>query len=196
MVLVGFSLGGAQALQLAALLGQQVDRIDLIAPAAPLQLGQFLPAMAGGPLFALARRHPGLFGLVCRVQGLIARTAPGLLARLLFADARGGDAELARNPAFRGLLAMVLRQTFADGWRSYQAEIVSYVGDWQAVLDRITRPVTIWQGDQDNWVPPQMAQALAERLPGQARLELLPGLSHYSALQWYLQRFSPGGSLP
>ena len=45
--LVGFSLGGAAALRLAPLLGEQVARIDLIAPAAPLSLGDFLPDKIG-----------------------------------------------------------------------------------------------------------------------------------------------------
>ena len=194
--LLGFSLGGATALRLAPLLGEQVLRIDLIAPAAPLSLGEFLPQMAGGAVFGMARDHPRLFALLCRVQGLAARFAPALLVRALLADTRGGDAALARDPAFRRLLGAVLRQTFAAGGTAYRAEIADYVSDWERVLDRVTQPVTIWQGDQDNWVPPQMARALAARLPRAARLELLPGLSHYSALKWYLDQFSPGDSQP
>lgn len=189
--LVGFSLGGAAALRLAPLLGEQVARIDLIAPAAPLSLGEFLPDMAGGALFGTARDRPVLFALVCRVQALAARLAPALLA-----DTRGGDAALARDPAFRALLAAILRQTFAAGGTAYRAEIADYVSDWERALDQVSLPVTIWQGDQDNWVPPPMARALATRLPAGAQLELLPGLSHYSALQWYLGQFSPGDSRP
>lgn len=194
--LVGFSLGGAAALRLAPLLGEQVARIDLIAPAAPLSLGEFLPDMAGGAMFGTARDRPGLFALVCRVQALAARLAPALLVKALLADTRGGDAALARDPAFRALLAAILRQTFAAGGTAYRAEIADYVSDWERALDQVSLPVTIWQGDQDNWVPPPMARALATRLPAGAQLELLPGLSHYSALQWYLGQFSPGDSRP
>jgi len=194
--LIGFSLGAAAALRLAPLLGKHVTRIDLIAPAAPLSLGDFLPDMAGGALFGMARDRPGLFGLVCRVQGLAARLAPALLVKALLADTRGGDAELARQLEFRALLAAILRQTFANGSGAYRAEIAGYVSDWASALDAVTQRVTIWQGDQDNWVPPAMAQALAARLPGPVRLELLPGLSHYSALQNFLTRFSPGDSRP
>jgi pimeloyl-ACP methyl ester carboxylesterase len=194
--LVGFSLGGAAALRLAPLVGEQVFRIDLIAPAAPLSLGEFLPDMAGGALFGTARDRPGLFVLVCRVQALAARLAPALLVKALLADTRGGDAELARKPEFRALLVAILRQTFATGGSAYRAEIADYVSDWEHELAAVTQPVTVWQGDQDNWVPPAMAQALAARLPGPARLELLPGLSHYSALQNFLTRFSPGDSRP
>ena len=49
----------------------------------------------------------------------------------------------------------------------------------------------------DHYVKPddEMAKALAARLPAGGQLHVLPGLSHYSALQWYLGRFSPGDSL-
>lgn len=194
--LIGFSLGGAAALRLAPLLGAQVARIDLIAPAAPLSLGYFLPDMAGGALFSAARDRPGLFALLCRAQGLVARLAPALLVKALLADTHGGDTELARQPQFRALLAAILCQTFASGGDAYRAEIAVYVSDWDQELAAVTQPVTIWQGDQDNWVPPAMAQALAVRLQDNARLELLPGLSHYSALQSFLTRFSPGDSPP
>lgn len=194
--LIGFSLGGAAALRLAPLLGAQVTQIDLIAPAAPLSLGDFLPDMAGGALFGMARDRPALFALACRMQSLAARLAPALLVKALLVDTRGGDAELSREPEFRALLAAILRQTFASGSGAYRAEIAGYVGDWLSALDAVTQPVTIWQGDQDNWVPPPMARALAARLPAGAQLELLPGLSHYSALQWYLGQFSPGDSRP
>lgn len=193
--LVGFSLGGAAALRLAPLLANRVTRIDLIAPAAPLSLGNFLSDMAGGTLFATARDRPRLFALLCRFQTLAARISPALLVKALLADTRGEDVPLTSEPGFRVLLGAILRQTFASGNAAYRAEIAAYVDDWQQELNQVTQPVTIWQGDQDNWVPPDMAIALAERLEG-ARLELLPGLSHYSALRWYLTRFSPSDSQP
>lgn len=184
------------ALRLAGHLGDRVAGIDLIAPAAPLTLGNFLPDMAGGALFTLARDHPRLFAMTTRGQALAAKFVPGLLVKALLGDTRGGDVELARDPAFRALLCAILRETFVEGGNGYRAEIAGYVGDWLSALDAVTQPVTIWQGDQDNWVPPPMARALAARLPAGAQLELLPGLSHYSALQWYLGQFSPGDSRP
>ena len=45
LVLVGFSLGACAALQTAPLLGARVAALHLVSPAAPLQLGDFLPDM-------------------------------------------------------------------------------------------------------------------------------------------------------
>ena len=45
---VGFSLGAMTALKLTALYPDAVERLTLIAPAAPLELGEFLPKWRGG----------------------------------------------------------------------------------------------------------------------------------------------------
>ena len=47
--LVGFSIGAMVALRLAASRPDKVGKVTLISPAAPLNLGDFLPAMAGKP---------------------------------------------------------------------------------------------------------------------------------------------------
>lgn len=192
--LVGFSLGGAIAFDLARVLGSQVHRIDLVAPAAPLFLGSFLGEMAGGPLFRLARDHPQIFAIAAAVQGWTARWAPDLLAKALLADVRGEDRALAADPAFRDVLRRALKDTFALGSTAYRGEVREYVTGTGGDLATIAQPVFIWQGDQDNWVPPAMAKALVSALPTGASLTLLPGLSHYSALAWFLNQFSPGGS--
>lgn len=194
--LIGFSLGAAAALQIAARLGDRIAQIDLIAPAAPLSLGDLLGSMAGGPLFRLARDHPRVFAAVSSLQGGLARIAPGVLASMTLAGCQGGDQTLARDPAFRKLLGRMLAGSLGRGAKSYRSEIATYVGDWEDCLSAVTQPVEIWQGDQDNWVPPEMAKALADELSGLRALHALPGLSHYSALAWYLTRFSPSGSQP
>lgn len=192
--LVGFSLGGAIALDLAHVLQDQVQRIDLVAPAAPLSLGSFLDDMAGGPLFRLAKDRPRGFAVAALLQGWAAHWMPDLLAKALLADVRGEDRALTVSPAFRNLLRTVLKDTFASGPSAYRDEVRHYVTDRSTNLKLVTQPVSIWQGDQDNWVPPAMAEALASALPAGGSLTMLPSLSHYSALAWFLNQFSPDGS--
>ena len=73
VVLIGFSLGVPPALAVAADLGEQVTGLHLISPAAPLQLGDFLDRMAGGPLFRLALSQPWVFRQIVRVEAVLAR---------------------------------------------------------------------------------------------------------------------------
>ncbi|MFA6219695.1 MAG: alpha/beta hydrolase [Erythrobacter sp.] len=184
--LAGFSLGGAAALRVAARLGERVQSVVGIAAAAPLQLGDFLPGMAGAPVFRAAM-VPWRFALLARVHGAMARVAPGAMRSMLFAAARGEDRTLAADPQFCARIENILRQSLADDPRAYRREVPLYVADWSEDLDRVRCPVTLWQGEADDWVPPAMADALAARLPGGAQIRRLPGLSHYSTLRHYLR---------
>jgi pimeloyl-ACP methyl ester carboxylesterase len=181
--LVGFSLGAVVALEVASRIVDRDVRLDLVSPAAPLALGDFLPDMAGGAVFGLAARSPALFALLTRLQGGLARVAPGLLFGQVFAGAAGADADLARDPAFQATIRRILRNGLAAGAEGYQREVLGYVAWRPERLSDLTHPVTLWQGEADTWTPPTMARALAQALPGAPTLRTFPGLSHYSTLQ-------------
>ena len=187
LTLIGFSLGAPIALDVSRQLVDRVAHVHLILPAAPLALGDFLDAMAGGALFRLAQSRPTLFRLVARLQSLISRTTPHFVINRLFASTAGDDRALSRDPNFRQAMAAVLRAGLGLSPNGFIAEVSAYAAG-TAGLPPVTAPVTIWQGDQDNWTPPAMAKALAQALPGDVTLNLLPGCSHYSALRAALAR--------
>lgn len=187
LVLVGFSLGAAAALRVAPYLGARVQRIDLVSPAAPLALGDFLGGMAGAPVFRAALAGRGAFALLTFVQAQAARFAPQKMAAGLMAKARGADRGLAADAAFIAALAASLRHSLLTECAAYRQEILFYVADWSAEIDRVTQPVTILQGSEDDWTPPAMAHALAASLPAQPAVKMLHGLSHFSCLRAYLQ---------
>ncbi len=189
--LVGFSLGAQAALRVAPHLGARLERIDLVSPAAPLQLGDFLAGMAGAPVFraALAGRIP--FAALTFVQAQMARLAAERMAAALMAKARGSDRPLAADPQFIAALAQSLRTSLLDSRAAYLAEIRAYVADWSGELAKVHQPVAIWQGTEDDWTPPAMAQTLAAVLPGRPEVTMLPGLSHFSTLRAYLEAQPP-----
>jgi pimeloyl-ACP methyl ester carboxylesterase len=184
--LVGFSLGAAAALRVAPLLGERVSQIDLVSPAAPLQMGDFLDGMAGAPVFraAIAGRPP--FAALTFVQAQVVRIAPERMATALMAKAKGADRALAADPTFIAALAQSLRHSLLEQRDAYSAEIRAYVTDWRADLARVQQTVAIWQGGEDDWTPPAMAQALADALPGRPKVTMQAGLSHFSTLRAYL----------
>jgi pimeloyl-ACP methyl ester carboxylesterase len=185
--LVGFSLGAAAAVRVAPHLGERVERIDLVSPAAPLQLGEFLKGMAGAPVFraALAGRVP--FAALTLVQAQVARLAPEMMASALMAKARGGDRDLATDRRFIAALGQSLRHSLIDGRAGYVSEIRAYVADWRADLARVHQPVCIWQGSEDDWTPPAMAEALAAALPTRPQVTMIEGFSHFTTLRHYLE---------
>lgn len=190
--LVGFSLGAFVAIEVGLRIQDRDVSLDLVSPAAPLGLGDFLPHMAGGSVFALAARRPGLFVLLTRLQGWLALRASGALFSQIFATAAGADADLARDPAFRTAVKGILVSSLSGGARAYRRDVLGYVAWTPDRLSALTHPVTLWQGEADTWTPPTMARALADALPGAPALRTFPGLSHYSTLRVALPEIFSG----
>lgn len=118
--LVGFSIGAMAAVRIAAAFPARVGKLTLISPAAPLALGDFLPDMAGRPVFKIAMRSPFLLMGLVAAQDLIMRLAPNLLIRQLFGTA---DAELLTKPAFQTILRAGLRNGLCDHPTAYAQAI-------------------------------------------------------------------------
>ena len=68
--IVAFSLGAYRAIATAASQPEHVTRLTLISPAAPLELGDFLPHVAGRAVFR-ATRFPPLLRALTAVQAYV-----------------------------------------------------------------------------------------------------------------------------
>ncbi len=179
---IGFSLGTHAALEVSALMPRQVRSLHLVCAAAPLDAGDFLDEMAGKAVFSLAQRSPGLFQWLVKWQALLAKRAPQMLFRMLFASARGQDRERVKSPEFRALICQVLQQCFAQGASGYTRDIQQYLKPWSAKVFTCETDVCLWHGTEDNWSPFAMSAYMAERFSRKARIERMEGLSHYSCL--------------
>lgn len=180
---IGFSLGTHVALQTSRHLPGQVSSLHLVSAVAPLDRGDFLPAMAGEAVFKLARDHAGLFRLLSRFQSILARHSPGLLYRMLFASTQGADAELAQQPEFKASMQRILTECFAEGIGGYVRDIEQFLAPWPEGIFDEPSPVHLWHGSADNWSPPGMSHYLAHTMSGKAQTHWMEGLSHYSCLQ-------------
>lgn len=180
--LAGFSIGAFVACEVAERLSDRDLALDLISPAAPLGLGDFLPHMAGGPVFRLARDNPMAFRVLTWAQGLVARGAPDLLLDQLFASAAGEDAGLARSAAFRRILTAAMNQSLGQGAVGYRRDLRAYVRTPPERFAGLSASMTLWHGSADTWAPLAMSQVLAAQDPGRRQVRVLPGHSHYSTL--------------
>jgi pimeloyl-ACP methyl ester carboxylesterase len=181
--LIGFSMGSFVAMQMAHRLDAQVVKLDLVSAVAPFETGDYLDDAVGGPLFKLARSGSPLFGFVVGLQKLMARLAPSLLYSFLFAKSQGGDATLARNPAFKRAVKEILISSLGKGSAGYAREMRLVTKPWAEIVPQITVPTTLWHGSADNWSPPAMADYLASHLPNITADHRIEGGSHYSVLQ-------------
>ena len=182
VTLVGFSIGAMAAIRLAAMRPENVSRLVLISPAAPLSLGDFLPDMAGRPVFELARKAPVLLHILTGFQGLIVRISPKILINMLFAKCGPSEKELLKDAAFRDALAQGLVGSLARKPKGYLAFVSAYVADWSDVLPDVKCPVVLWHGTKDTWSPPAMSEALVDAFSEPAALNLVEDGEHYSTL--------------
>ena len=120
--------------------------------------------------------------LLVKWQALLAKRAPQMLFRMLFASAQGQDRELVKSPDFRALICQVLQQCFAQGASGYTRDIQQYLKPWSASIFASEANICLWHGTADNWSPFAMSAYLAERFSRKARLERMERLSHYSCL--------------
>lgn len=180
--LIGFSLGGSVALRVANCLMERVASLDLIAAAAPLHTGNYLPSMAGKPVFELAAKSLLGFRALTVAQGLAARLAPQTLYSALFGTASGDDRALSAQPEFKARLQGVVIESLVPGQVGYVRDVRAYVQPWLVPTFPASVRCRIWHGSADNWSPPAMADALLSSLGPHAVLNLLSGQSHYSCL--------------
>ncbi|WP_136441272.1 alpha/beta hydrolase [Pacificoceanicola onchidii] len=183
--LIGFSLGAACALRLAVLAPEKIGRVTLISAAAPLELGDFLPAMAGAPVFRLARSHARLT-MLTTIQSTLARLSPALMLKLLMKGADPADLSLYAGPD-----GAIVRRAVTEGLTHHKAvylrEVAAYVQPWARHLAYVRCPVDLHHGRADRWAPFEMAQTLTKALT-RADVTLHPhaDLGHYSTLKQVL----------
>lgn len=180
--LIGFSLGARVALEMAARLHRQVDRVTLISAAGPLDSTDHLRLMAGRAVFGMAATRPRLFDRATTLQAWAGRRYPGLLYRMLF-GAKGEAGLISAD--FQPRMTALLRDCFAQGAAGYTREVQAYVQPWSGLLARVAAPVAIWQGGTDGWTPPAMAANLHHLLPT-ARLHNIAGAGHFGTLRHVL----------
>jgi pimeloyl-ACP methyl ester carboxylesterase len=179
---VGFSIGTMVAIKVAAARPDRIAKLTLISSAAPLQLGDFLPDMAGKPVFDLAKNRPKTLKLLTKTQSLLSTIAPNFLMNQLFSKCGKLEHELLVDPKFQQVIKQGFANSFCQNSNAYINLLQSYVVDWSADISRVSCPVEIWHGDKDTWSPPAMAHALFDAFSGRAHLNIVPNAEHYSTL--------------
>lgn len=184
--LIGFSLGAMTAIKTAAQRPKSVKKITLISPAAPLELGDFLPEMAGRPVFKAAKSGDFFFKAFTASQRLGVAVTPGRIIEAMFKHSPKADIDLLLNPAFKASLIEGLKYSLGPGRADYHRAVRRYVEPWADWLLDVKCPVVLHHGTADNWAPLEMSQRLREVMRCDVRLITHEGLGHYSALHHVL----------
>ncbi|MFT5807486.1 MAG: pimeloyl-ACP methyl ester carboxylesterase [Moritella dasanensis] len=180
--IIGFSIGCHAAIETSLYLDGTVRELHLISSAAPLDAADFLNGMAGEMVFSIAMKHSTIFTLLSYWQTLLAKVAPRVLFKMLFASATGEDERLSKTADFKRYITPILINCFNTNVKGYIREIKQYVTPWKESILKCSANTYIWHGTNDNWSPVSMASYLKDNIPTYSNLELMEGLSHYTCL--------------
>lgn len=190
VAVAGFSLGAMAAVRIAARRPHMVRKLILISPAAPLQLGDFLPAMAGRQVFQAAQHGEWALRIFTTAQASFVAVAPGLVVKMMFAGSSQAEQRLLTDRRFVDAVASGLRMCLGAHQVAYRRELLAYVSSWAHVIRDVQCPTEIWSGSDDNWAPAAMAEAYKAQLGALATMNICPGLGHYSTLSRALSRLA------
>jgi len=180
---VGFSLGAMAAIKLSVKYANVVNMISLISPAAPLELGNFLPEMAGRFVFQLASRSPIQFRVLTELQKYGAILSSEIVINTMFKGSPESEILLLKDSEFKKALVSGLKESYGKNNSTYRQEIHDYVKPWAHDLAKIQCPVSIYHGEADNWTPIEMAYALQGEISSNVAVFKYPELGHFSTLR-------------
>ena len=160
MHLVGFSLGAAAALRLAALAPERTVRVTLISPIVPQAMGGALPPFVTG-------------------GGLLARLSPGMATGGMVKKITGAEPSLFADPAALNALKTALKQ--GTGSPAMARELDDWNKPWEKFLPEVRCQVSIWRGEADPFTNAKPVTALARALK-YAEVNWVPRAGHYGTL--------------
>lgn len=169
--IVGVSGGGPYALACAAALPERVEKVLLIAGAAPLSDPAVFALLSGRQRFTLARliHRPRLL----RAFVYALSRMPRLMRVIALGATLGGLSRADLKVITSAEVTEASRRLPEESWSApFGASVDGPAWDghlhghpWGFALDSIRVPVSLWYAEDDRIVPARMGRWLAERLP-------------------------------
>jgi pimeloyl-ACP methyl ester carboxylesterase len=179
----GWSGGGPHALACAALLPERVIATATIASVAPWHADglDWLNGMGQENLEEFAAAEAGEEQLLAHLEraGAAVARATGPELHAVLGDLLSEIDREALTGEFADYLAASGREGLANGVWGWFDDDIAFSRDWGFRLGAISRPVTIWQGKQDRFVPFAHGAWLADHVSG-ARKQLHDEHGHLS----------------
>ncbi len=169
-VTLGFSGGGPHALACAALLPERCAAAATVGCPSPYAAagGDWLAGMApeNAHEFMLAMQgEEALSPYLLEQAHALARIDGDRLAAAFGALLSDGD-RAALTGTFAEWLAESVRRSVSSGVAGWRDDDLAFVQAWGFDVASISRPVAVWQGDEDRMVPAAHGDWLAQRIPG------------------------------
>ena len=177
---LGVSGGGPFAAAVAAMLGDRVAALALVAPVGPM-VGcprEFAPGLVHAVCLQALPLVPGLMGLSFGALKAALAVSPQLGLRLVMARAPRPDREIIADPESMASMAGALAEGMRAGVDGAVTDMALFAAAWDVDAERILARSKLWIGLQDANVPLGPARWLASLIRN-CEVEECPGEGHF-----------------
>lgn len=177
-VTLGWSMGGPYAAACASLVPDRVRGFGLLAPV-PVGLDHAGGAERMGKAWAwlLARDDPWQMADIYTRLGLEARRNPTLAVELFSGGLSEAELAVMRRSEVQAEFVEMFVEATRQGAVGLVDDLRVEMRPWGFDVAAITRPGFVWQGDDDSFVIPEMAEEWAQTVPG-LEVRMLAGEGH------------------
>jgi pimeloyl-ACP methyl ester carboxylesterase len=183
---VGRSGGGPHALACAALLGDRVARTTVLVSLAPPDARNldWMKGMVASNVdgYSAAATDRDILIEMLRARAAEVRVNPNIMIEQLRAEMTDADKVIVDNPAMRKLLAATYREGLVNGPFGWYDDVLALGRPWQFDPARITGPVQVWHGAEDNFAPVSHSRWLARQVT-QVEIVIVPKTAHFGAIE-------------
>jgi len=194
---LGQSGGGPFALAAAVVLPDRVTRVGVASGAAPFELVPGALELLDDNDTAALALLPGDQAAAARgfahgfepLVALVRDTAAAMLAGAFHDLLSPHDRELMTNEQLATAFGVSMKEALRQGATGGGWDNVAWVGPWEVDPASVRRPVHLWYGDEDRFVPPGTAEWLRDNIPG-ADLVMRAGEGHLGFMEHTAVMFS------
>jgi pimeloyl-ACP methyl ester carboxylesterase len=198
----GISGGGPFALACAALLGERVTRVAVIAGFGPSDAPDldYFDGMSEGNIAEMRAAQEGATALTQQLERVIAEAGsdPDVIIDSIIVELPEPDQRALARADIRAVFRETIGESVRGGIRGWIDDDLAFVRPWGFDVAEIQQEVLLLQGEFDLLVPRGHMNYLSSKLPN-ARLELIPGGGHtiFDELQevvdWLIRAGRRGG---
>lgn len=188
--LLGWSSGGPPALAMAYYYPKRVRAVTVLSSYTNFgEMENACSLMGQDDMVAptLAEKTPHLFHGLVRAIGWAGRNLPSFYLGVAEAEVNEADQKVLQDKSRKSLFAESQELAFKQGADGAIRDLEMQWEAWPFSLKDIQKPVTIYQGKSDVFVPWQFAEHLHENITGSC-LQLMPGAGHLYPLVPEYQR--------
>lgn len=183
--IAGHSGGGPYVMACAGVLAEHLDFALAFCPFGPPTLnGKMIGLNPVDQFYAgLGQRWPGLMEACFAPLGWCAKVWPSLFDQIFKAGLSPADRAIYQDQSFRARLRETLCEAFRQGAKGPAREAILAYSDWGFDLASVTMPVHLWFGDQDGFVPMDLANRLIQGI-AQPHVHWMEGAGHFNYNAW------------